>query len=76
MPVMRSNHPEKTQRLIPQDSSGGIIFLRLEGTRLRTQITIFYSGQNLLRVKTKDFQSVRFWVLLFSSRTQLKNRNS
>ena len=32
IPVMRSNHPEKTQRLIPQDHSGGILFLKLEGT--------------------------------------------
>ena len=57
---MRSNHPEKTQRLIPQDPLWGILFLRLEGTHLRTQRTIFYSGHDaLLRVKAKLLSATR-----------------
>ena len=37
IPVMRSNHSEKTQSLIPQDSPRVILFLRLEDTHLRTK---------------------------------------
>ena len=64
IPAMRSNHPEKTQRLIPQDPSGGILFLRLEGTHLRTQRTVLYSSASyghdaLLRVKAKLFSATR-----------------
>ena len=52
IPAMRSNHPEKTHSLIPQDSSRGILFLRLEGTHLRTQCRVFYCGHDaLLRVE-------------------------
>ena len=37
VPVMMSNHPEKAQRLIPQNPLGGNLFLRLEDTHLHTQ---------------------------------------
>ena len=60
IPAMRSNHPEKSQRLIPQDSLRGILFLRLDGTHLRTQRTVFYCGHDaLLRVKAKLFSATQ-----------------
>ena len=60
IPAMRSNHPEKTQRLIPQDPPWGILFLRLEGTHLSAQGGVFYSGHDaLLRVKAKLFSATR-----------------
>ena len=57
---MRSNHPEKTQRIIPQDPLWVILFLRLESPHLRTSRTVVYSGHDaLLRVKTKLFSATR-----------------
>ena len=57
---MRSNHPEKTQRIIPQDPLEGILLLRLEGTHLSMQRSVFYSGHNaLLRVQAKLFSATR-----------------
>ncbi len=58
---MRSNHPEKTQRLIPQNPLWGILFLRLEGTHLHTQGGVFNGGHyELLRVKAKLLR-LRIW---------------
>ena len=57
---MRSNHPEKTQRIIPQDPLWDILFLRLEGTHLSTESTVFYSGHDpLLRIQGKLFNTTR-----------------
>ena len=53
---MRSNHPEETQRLIPQNPLWGILFLRLEDTHFRAQGEVFDGGHYaLLRVKAKLF---------------------
>ena len=55
IPAMRSNQPEKAQRLIPQDPLWGILFLRLEGTHLRTQGGVFDGGHySLLCVKVGE----------------------
>ena len=57
---MRSNHPEKIQRLIPQTPLWGILLLRLEGTHLRTQGGVFDGGHYaLLRVKAKLLSATR-----------------
>ena len=41
VPTMRPDYPEKDKRIIPQDPLWGILFLRLEGTHIRTQRTVF-----------------------------------
>ena len=44
IPEMRSDHPEKSQRFIPKNTSWGILFLRLEGPPLHSQDGVFDSG--------------------------------
>ena len=48
IPIMRSNHPEKTQSLTPQNPLWGILLLRLEGTHLHTEDRVFDGGHYTL----------------------------